>query len=68
MIRASFAIAALVAGLGAGFVAAPIAAANTGPYKNCTAAHADGRYDIPQGDPDYVASQDRDGDGYACES
>jgi hypothetical protein len=44
------------------------AASATGPYKNCTAAHADGRYDIPQGDSDYVPSQDRDGDGIACES
>jgi len=44
------------------------AASAAGPYKNCTAAHADGRYDIPEGDPDYVASQDRDGDGVACES
>jgi hypothetical protein len=26
---------------------APLASA-TGPYKNCTEAHADGRYDIPQ--------------------
>jgi hypothetical protein len=31
------------------------------------AAHADGRYNIPQGDPDYKASQDRDNDGIACE-
>lgn len=43
-------------------------ASAAGPYKNCTAAHADGRYDIPQGDSDYVSSQDRDGDGIACES
>ena len=29
---------------------------------------ADGRYDNLQGDPDYVASQERDGDGVACEA
>nr|WP_234711457.1 excalibur calcium-binding domain-containing protein [Mycolicibacterium llatzerense] len=42
-------------------------AAQASGYKNCSAAHADGRYNIPQGDPDYKASQDRDGDGIACE-
>ena len=31
---------------------APLASAN-GPYANCTQAHADGRYDIPQDDADY---------------
>ena len=58
---AAAAIAAVAVGV------APVASA-AGPYKNCTAAHADGRYDIPQGDPDYVAAQDRDSDGVACES
>ena len=46
---------------------APIAAA-TGPYANCTQAHKDGRWDIPQDDPDYWSGGDRDGDGVACES
>jgi hypothetical protein len=36
-------------------------------FKNCTEAHANGRGNIPQNDPAYCASQDRDGDGYACE-
>lgn len=61
VIVASVAVAAAAVGI------APAASA-AGPYKNCTAAHADGRYDTPQGDPDYVPSQDRDGDGVACES
>ena len=46
---------------------APVAAAG-GPYANCTQAHKDGRYDIPQGDPDYWSAGDRDSDGIACES
>lgn len=48
-----------------GVAAAPLAVANG--YPNGTAAHAAGRYNIPQGDPEYKASQDRDGDGLACE-
>jgi len=47
--------------------AAPVAAAS-GPYANCTAAHNDGRWDIPKGDPDYWDGGDRDQDGIACES
>jgi len=58
-------IAAVVAGSAVGI--APIAAAS-GPYRNCSEAHADGRYDIPQDDPDYWSGGDRDGDGIACES
>ena len=46
---------------------APLASAN-GPYANCTQAHADGRYDIPQDDADYWPGGDRDHDGVACES
>jgi hypothetical protein len=46
---------------------APVAYAH-GPYKNCSQARADGRHDIPQGDPDYWPGGDRDGDGIACES
>ncbi|HVQ50219.1 MAG TPA: excalibur calcium-binding domain-containing protein [Mycobacterium sp.] len=45
---------------------APQAVAS-GPYTNCTAAHQDGRWDIPKGDPDYWPA-DRDNDGIACES
>lgn len=63
MIRFTFAVSAIL--LGVGVTLAPTAAA---AYPNCTAAHADGRYDIPEGDSDYVSSQDRDGDGVACES
>lgn len=37
------------------------------PYANCDAAHADGRYNIPRGDPAYNPALDRDGDGIACD-
>jgi hypothetical protein len=57
------AVALVVAAMGT----APAAIAG-GPYANCTAAHQDGRYDIPKGDPDYWSKGDRDGDGIACES
>jgi hypothetical protein len=39
----------------------------SGPYRNCTEAHRDGRYNIPKGDPDYQPKLDRDNDGLACE-
>jgi hypothetical protein len=58
---AAAAIAAVANGV------APVASA-AGPYRNCTQAHQDGRYDIPQSDPDYWSACDRDGDGIACES
>lgn len=58
-------VAAAIAVAGTGL--APIAVA-TGPYANCTQAHKDGRWDIPQDDPDYWSGGDRDGDGVACES
>ena len=45
----------------------PLSAADP-PYRNCSEAHADGRYDIPQGDAAYRSKLDRDGDGIACES
>ncbi|GLP77140.1 hypothetical protein TUM20983_42500 [Mycobacterium antarcticum] len=61
-----FAVVALLASAVAVGVA-PLAAAD-GPYKNCTAAHQDGRWDIPDSDPDYWSGGDRDGDGIACES
>ena len=60
-----FIASAAVAAVAVGF--APAASAS-GPYRNCTAAHQDGRYDIPKGDPDYWSGGDRDGDGIACES
>ena len=47
-------------------VTAPVAIAS-GPYRNCTEAHRDGRYNIPKGDPDYQPKLDRDNDGIACE-
>ncbi|BBZ29482.1 calcium-binding protein [Mycolicibacterium madagascariense] len=65
MIVRFFIAAAAVAAVAVGM--APLASAD-GPYKNCTAAHKDGRYDIPKGDPDYWSGGDRDGDGIACES
>jgi hypothetical protein len=58
--------AALVAGAAA-IGMAPLAAAS-GPYANCTAAHNDGRSNIPIGDADYAPKLDGDGDGIACES
>lgn len=36
-------------------------------YRNCSQAHADGRYNIPRGDPAYRPGLDRDHDGLACE-
>jgi hypothetical protein len=51
---------------GATTVGAPTASAS-GPYRNCTEAHKDGRYNIPKGDPDYQSKMDRDNDGIACE-
>jgi len=65
MIR-TFIAAALVAAAAA--VGAASVANAEGPYANCTQAKADGRYDIPQGDPDYWDDGDRDQDGIACES
>lgn len=46
---------------------APAAQADP-PYANCKAAAADGRYNIPRGDPAYQQKLDRDNDGIACES
>jgi hypothetical protein len=65
MIR-TLAVAAFV--LAATAIGAAPAAVAEGPYANCSAAHADGRYDIPQGDPDYWIDGDRDKDGFACDS
>jgi excalibur calcium-binding domain-containing protein len=60
-------IAAVFVCLAAAIGAAPLAQAS-GPYANCTQAHQDGRWDIPQDDPDYWPAGDRDHDGIACES
>jgi hypothetical protein len=61
-----FLIAVIFIGAATAIGAAPAAVA-AGPYANCSEAHADGRYNIPQDDPDYWEAGDRDGDGYACE-
>jgi len=53
--------------IGAGVIGAPVASAGP-PYKNCTEAHQDGRWEIPKGDDAYRSKLDRDGDGIACES
>jgi Excalibur calcium-binding domain len=37
------------------------------PYTDCNEAHADGRYNIPRGDPEYRPALDPDNDGIACE-
>jgi hypothetical protein len=47
-----------IAGLG---VAPAIAVASQ--YANSSEAHADGRFNIPKGYPDYWEDGDRDGDG-----
>lgn len=60
------AMAASAACLGIGLFVAPAAQAGP-PYKNCTEAHKDGRYNIPKGDPAYQSKLDRDNDGIACE-
>ena len=60
-------VAAAAAGIITGAtVTAPMATAS-GPYRNCTEAHKDGRYNIPKGDSDYQPKLDRDNDGIACE-
>jgi hypothetical protein len=64
MIRALIVAIAIAAGA---IGAAPLAVAD-GPYANCTQAHKDARWDIPQGHPDYWPGGDRDNDGIACES
>lgn len=67
MIRAVCLLIATTAGaIGIG-VAAPANAAPSTPFKNCTAAEAAGYCDIPSSSPLYTPSQDRDGDGVACE-
>ncbi len=60
------AMAMIPACLGIEVSIAPSAQAGP-PYKNCTEAHKDGRYDIPKDDPAYQPKLDRDKDGIACE-
>jgi hypothetical protein len=62
----TFVVAAAIAAA-ASIAGAPAANAD-GKYANCTEAHQDGRYDIPQSDPDYWPGGDRDKDGFACDS
>lgn len=67
MLRRLVLVAAAVATvLGAGVSIAPTAFADP-PYASCSAAAADGRYNIPRGDPAYSPKLDRDNDGIACE-
>jgi hypothetical protein len=45
-----------------------VPATSAGPsYINCSAARADGRSNIPRGDPAYRPDLDHNGDGIACE-
>lgn len=60
------AMATIAACLGTGVSIAPAAQAGP-PYTNCTAAHNDGRYNIPKSDAAYQPKLDRDNDGIACE-
>nr|WP_231998472.1 MULTISPECIES: excalibur calcium-binding domain-containing protein [unclassified Mycobacterium] len=53
--------------VGIGATIAPPAQAGP-PYRNCSEARKDGRYNIPRGDPAYQQKLDRDNDGIACES
>lgn len=66
MMRRALVTAAAVGAAAAGVVLAPVALADP-PYKNCSEAHADGRYNITSDDPAYASKLDRDGDGLACE-
>lgn len=64
MIRVLFAAVSIAA---VGVFAAPIASA-VAPYKNCSAARADGASNIPSTSDKYGSHLDRDGDGIGCES
>lgn len=48
-------------------VASPAHAEPTTPFKNCSTAKKNGYCDIPQTSDLFTPSQDRDGDGIACE-
>lgn len=65
-VLAAAALSAVAVLLGIGLDRAPSAQAGP-PYRNCTEAHQDGRYNIPRGDPAYQQKLDRDNDGIACE-
>ncbi len=52
---------------GPGPTSSPAAANSPYHYKNCDEAWADGRSNIPRGDPDYHPALDRDGNGWACQ-
>jgi hypothetical protein len=62
MIR-TFVIAAAIGAVAIGM--AP--AASAAPYKNCTAAAQDGRYNIPSDDSAYGSWLDSDSHGIGCE-
>ena len=64
MLRNAFAVTSLMVGLA--LATAPAVFADP-PYRNCSEAHTDGRYNIPSNDPAYSPKLDRDGDGFACE-
>lgn len=66
MIRTLLVAATAALGIVGAAAVAPSAYAG-GPYSSCKEAHADGRYNIPKGDPDYRDKLDRDHDGIACE-
>jgi hypothetical protein len=61
----TFVVAAFLGVATAAIGAAPVALADP-RYQNCTEAHADVAYDIPQNDPAYWEDGDRH--GIACES
>ncbi|MCV7078460.1 excalibur calcium-binding domain-containing protein [Mycobacterium szulgai] len=50
-----------------GLTSSPAATNSPHHYANCDQAWADGRTNIPRGDPDYHPALDRDGDGWACD-
>lgn len=52
----------------AGFTGLSMAPAMAAPYANCSAAAADGAYNIQAGDSRYGAHLDRDLDGVGCEN
>lgn len=49
-------------------LAVALSPASAPSYSSCDQAAQDGRYDIPESDPAYRTSLDRDDDGIACES
>jgi hypothetical protein len=62
--RTTLTVTSLIVGVE--IATAPAALADS-PYRNCSEAHADGRYNIPSNDPAYRPQLDRDGDSLACE-